>query len=91
MVTSSNPIGTAGEYSITLTCTASISGTSTPMFTWTGPVTRGPVTGQGNGPTFTDTLILGRVREFHAGQYVCIVSIGESSRSGSTVLAVNGQ
>ena len=91
MLTFNNRNGVVGEESTILTCVAMLTGAGIPMFTWTGPVRRGPITGDGNGPTFTDNFHLGRLKQYYAGEYTCMASIGTSSMSNLISITVNGK
>ena len=90
-ISPTNPTGVPGVV-FNLTCTTTIeSGTGTPMFTWTGPVARGPVTGQISGNTYTDSYNLGRVRQSYEGTITCNVSLGGLSSTNSVSFSVCGK
>ena len=90
-ISPTNPTGVPGV-ALTLTCTATIeSGTGTPMFTWTGPVARGPVTGQESGNTYSDSYNLGRVRQSYEGTISCDISLGGLSSTNSVSFSVSGK
>ena len=90
-ISPTNPTGAPGV-ALTLMCTATIeSGTGTPMFTWTGPVARGPVTGQESGNAYTDSYNLGRVRQSYEGTISCDVSLGGLSSTNSVSFSVSGK
>ncbi len=86
-----NPEVIAGE-SLTLTCTATITGRGTPSFTWTGQVSRGPLQGQavqGSTNTFTDMLRIERVSQ-HNPSVQCMASISNSTLTTLVTLSVSG-
>ncbi len=86
-----NPEAVAGE-SLSLTCTATITGRGTPSFTWTGQVSRGPLQGQavqGSTNTFTDMLRIERVSQ-HNPSVQCMASISSSTLMTSVTLSVSG-
>ncbi len=86
-----NPEVVAGE-SLTLTCTATITGRGTPSFTWTGQVSRGPQQGQtfqGSTNTFTDMLRIERVSQ-HNPSVHCMASISSSTLTTLITLSVSG-
>ncbi len=86
-----NPEVVAGE-SLTLTCTATITGRGTPSFTWTGQVSRGPQQGQavqGSTNTFTDMLRIERVSQ-HNPSVQCMASINSSTLMTSVTFSVSG-
>ncbi len=87
-----NPKVVAGE-SLTLTCTATITGRGgTPLFTWTGQVSRGPLQSQavqGSTNIFTDMLRIERVSQ-HNASVQFMASIGSSTLTTSVTLSVSG-
>ncbi len=87
-----NPEVVAGE-SLTLTCTATTTGRGTPLFTWTGQVSRGPLQGQivqgSSTNTFTDMLRIERVSQ-HNLSVQCMASISSSTLTTSVTLSVSG-
>ena len=89
-ITPTNPSGIAGESTITLTCTVSLSELGTPSITWSGPITKGPVTPNGDQTSFTDTFKLMRVRQSYAGVYTCMASIGASTMIDTVTVSVTG-
>ena len=90
IITPAAPIVAAGN-SLSLTCSATITGRGTPSFMWTGQMSRGPVAGQASMNIFTDMFDLGRVSETNAGDYTCQVSLGSSSLSSTVTLSVIGE
>ncbi len=76
-----------------MTCTATITGRgSTPSFTWTGQVSRGPHLGQivqECTNTFTDVLRIERVSQ-HNPSVQCMASISTSTLMTSVTLSVSG-
>ncbi len=87
-----NPEVVAGE-SLTLTCTATITGRGTPSFTWAGQVSHGPLQGQavqGNTNTFTDMLRIERVSQ-HNASVQCMASISSSTLVTSVTFSVSGK
>ena len=77
-ITPDNPSGIAGESTITLNCTLTLSGPGTPIINWSGSMLRGPVSPEQAQASFTDILQLVRVRQSNAGLYTCRASIGAS-------------
>ena len=91
-ITPAAPSVSAGT-SLSLICSATITGRGTPLFMWTGPISRGTVAGQAmeNENIFTDMFNLGRVGVSNAGAYTCQVSLGTSSMSSTVTLIVSGE
>ena len=89
-ITPTNPSGIAGESTINLTCTISLSELGTPSITWSGPMTKGPVTPHEEQISFNDTFKLMRVRQSSAGVYTCMASIGASTMIDTVTVSVSG-
>ena len=89
-ITLTNPSSIAGESTVTLTCTVTLSGPGTPTINWSGPMSRGPVSPEQLQASFTDTLQLVRVRQTYAGVYTCRASIGAITLTDSVSLSVTG-
>ena len=87
-ITPTNPSGVAGESTITLTCSITLSGSGTPTIYWSGPMTRGPITPEEVQTSFTDSFVLVAVRESYAGQYTCHKAVA-STAAGPALAAPN--
>ena len=90
-ITPLNPSGVAGEDSVTLTCTGTLSGPAIARVEWTGQMMRTPPLATSPSTTVRDSLTLTRLRQSYAGTYTCTVTIGASSMSRSVTLAVTGE
>ena len=88
-ITPTNPSGVAGE-STTLTCTVTLSGPGTPTISWSGPMTRGPITPEEVQTSFTDSFVLVRLRESYAGMYTCETSVEGSTMTDTVMVSVSG-
>ena len=89
-ITPTNQSGIAGESTITLTCTVSLSELGTPSITWSGPMIKGLVTRHEDQISFNDTFKLMRVRQSYAGVYTCMASIGASTMIDTVTVSVSG-
>ena len=89
-ITPTNPSGIAGESTINLTCNVFLSGLGTPSITWSGPMTKGPVTPHEDQTSFTDTFKLPRVRQSYTGVYTCMASIEASTMIDTVTVSVSG-
>ena len=91
-ITPVSPSVAAGT-SLSLTCSATTVGRGTPLFMWTGQMSRGPVAGQAmnNENIFTDMFNLGRVGVSNAGNYTCQVTLGSFNISSTVTLIVFGE
>ena len=89
-ITPTIPSGVAGESTITLTCSVTLSGSGTPTISWSGPMIRGPITPEEVQTSVTDTFVLGRVSQSSTGVYTCHASIGASTMIDTVMVSVSG-
>ena len=91
-ITPALPSVAAGT-SLSLICSATITGRGTLSFMWTGPMSRGTIAGQAMEyeNIFTELFNLGRVGVSNAGDYTCQVSLGTSSMSSTVTIIVVGK
>ena len=89
-ITPTNPSGIAGESTINITCTVTLSETGTPTISWSGPMSCDPVILQGVQTSHSDTCEFVRVRQSHAGEYTCEASIGSSTVTATVTVSVVG-
>ncbi len=87
-----NPSVTAGT-EVSLKCTATVSGSFIPTFTWTKPgsLSSGNLTAKAIQPTIDNILYLGKVSQSDVGIYTCTISISDSSLSTYVMLTVTSK
>ncbi len=89
-ITPTNPEVVAGQ-SLSLTCTASITGRGTPNFYWNGQASHGSHLGvfhEGSANVFSNTVNIQRARQVNPLIH-CTVSISDSNITSSVIIASN--